>query len=322
MPAPKRPTPNHPLAQSAAEIENLAPAPTAKLEAPPVTPAAPPATVVTPQPTPTPTPDPTERAQAMMDTMMGRLEKLNEDNRRLSADVGTLDANRQFLEQSLNERNATVERITKRNAELESIVETDVATRGFTSDLVDKDHFAEIFRGMQPFFKRTNDLVSSVVSKNVELERKLAEAIEAPKTVVDRLRKELLDKNVRKGAPDFSKLLKTSKEFQDFLQERIPGSRRTRMQEVQEAWDQEDEQYFVDVVADFGKRGNPQAVPSADPPRTITEQQPTAPQKEPLVTDDHVQAGFEKTLSGEMTRAEFKQLLAMQNKQVTAGRVK
>ncbi len=325
MPAPKRPTPNHPLAQSAADIEALnAPTPAAVPTPPPApVPAAVSAPIVTQQLTPPPPPpDPTDRVQHMMDTMMGRLERLNEDSRAKDERIATLDSNRQFLESSLNERNALLERTLAHNAELEARVETETASRGFQSELVDKDHFAEIFRGMQPFFKRINDTMSSVVNKNAELERRLTEAQAAPETAVGKFRKELLDKSVRKDAPEFSSLLKNSKEFLNFLNERIPGSRRTRMQEVQDAWDQEDGQYFVDVVSDFRKLGNPQPVPTADPPRHITEQQPKPPKPDVIVTDDAVQVAFNRVLSGDMRREDFKKLTAIQNQQVAEGRVR
>lgn len=325
MPAPKRPTPNHPLAQSAAEIEGLnAPTPPAAVPTPSPSPAAAPAPIVTQQPTPPvpPQPDPAERVQHMMDSMMGRLETLNESNKQLVTDVGTLTANREFLEQSLNERNTRLAEVERRNAELESRLETETASRGFQSDLVDKDHFAEIFRGMQPFFKRMADDVTSVKAKNVELERRLTEAQAAPAAEVGRFRKELLDRRVRQGSPEFSQLLKNSKEFLNFLNERIPGSRRTRMQEVQDAWDQEDDTYFVDVVSDFRKLGNPQPVPPADPHRVITEQQPKPPQPDVPITDDAVQLAFNKVLAGEMTRGDFKKLTALQNQQAAEGRVR
>ena len=314
MPAPKRPDPNHPLAASAAEIENdLQPTPPVPPTEPAPTPA-PSATVVTPQPTPpAPVPAPNEdRMQAMFDTMMGRMDALNEENKALRA----RDQNREFTETRLNEQAAELARERARIAELEAQVESANATRGFTSDIVDQAQFGEIFRGMQPHLKRVNDTVQAVVAKNADLERRVAEALAKPDEVIQKFRKQLLDKTVRQSTPEFSTLLKTDKAFVAWLNEPIPGARRTRMAEVQDAWEQDDDAYFGVVVSDYKRIGNPAAVPPpADPQRSIREQQPTPPSPERTVTEDEIQAAFQKSLTGEMSRAEFKKLLEAQNAQ-------
>lgn len=317
MPAPKRPDPNHPLAASAGEIEaDIAAA--LKLEEPKEPPADPPpaepaAKVVTdpaptptpPAPSPAPTPAPADdRMQQMMDTMMGRMEALNEENKQLRA----VKDNHVFLETRVNE-------LARENAELKARMEAGQITSGFQSELVDQQHFGEIYRGMQPTFKSINDQVASILARLTEIETGVKEAKAAPAVAIGKFRKEILDKTVRRGTPKFAEMLKNNKAFQDFLQETIPGSRVTRMDQVQSAWEENDDTYFGIVVADFEKRGNPQPVPSPDPPRTITEQQPKMPVKEPTITEEHLSAAFAQVLTGEMKREDYRKLDAAARRQ-------
>lgn len=318
MPAPKRPDPNHPMAASAQEIEDDIAA-ALKVETPPADPPAlpadpPAATIVTPPapnppapPAPAPAPA-DDRTQQMLDTMMGRIEAQNEEIRRLSAVANAKEDNREFLEKRNNELQAQL---------AEALARIDAAniTTGFQSDLVDPQHFGEIYRGLQPTFKRINDQVAGILAKLNETEREVQEAKAAPAAAIGKFRKEILDKAVRRGTPEFERLLKHDKSFQDFLQERIPGARRTRMDEVQAAWDENDDTYFGEVVADFKKRGNPSAVPPPDPQRAITEQTPKPPVEEPTITTDHLQAAFQQVLEGTMKREDYRKLDAAAKRQ-------
>lgn len=313
MPAPKRPDPKHPLAQSAEEIEAeiAAALKTDEPKDPPADtpPADPAAKVVTdppspPQPPAPPAPAPApadDRTQQMMDTMMGRIESMNDEIRGLTDGHRTLQENNSFLATRNTE-------LARENAELKARIEAGAITQGFQSDLVDREHFSEINRGLNPRFKGIEDQLTQILGRLNKTDERVAAAEAAPAAAIGKFRKELLDKSVRRGTPEFAKLLKTDKVFQEFLQERIPGSRTTRMDQVQDAWKEDDDEYFNTVVSDYKRRGAPQPVPPADPPRAITEQQPKPPVDTPDITQDHMQAAFAQVLEGKMTRADYRKL--------------
>lgn len=320
---PMNPRPNHPLAQAAAaeqdEINRMLSAPSPA----PIEPAQPVLTpVVTPEPTPS-SPAPTPASDPLLtqhhfETMLGRVEKLNEENRRLAEDAATKEANRAFLEARLNEKNATEAAALARVRELESALEVNDATKGFTSDLVDQAHFAEIFKGIVPHLTKRDQMIESALARSAQLEKRLDEALKANMQQVAALDQKWLDRSVLRNTPDITTMLK-SKEGQEFLAQRVPGTRRTRLQELQDAYRDGDDQFITELVGDWKRVGKPQEVPVSDPQRTITNETPRSPTPEVRLSEDDVQAAFQKTLAGTMTREDFRKVKAEYERQLKTG---
>lgn len=325
MAKPKNPQPNHPFHDAAVQIEEEI----GSLSAPPpeVTPPAVPDPIpaVTPEPKATPAapaaqPAPASadvlmRVQQMLDTTMGRLEAVNEEKARLAAELASKDSNRQFLEQRLNEVSDEAKRAVERARELEGLLETTDATRGFTSDIVDQAQFAEIFRGIQPHLRRRDEELQRLSERNAALERKLDEVRNETRTDVMKLDQKWIDRSVLKSTPDITQLLQ-SPAGKEFLAQRIPGSRRTRMQELQDAYRDGDDQFISDLVADWKKLGAPVEVPSPDPRGVLVNQTPRAPTPDQPITEEMVSAAFQQVLDGKMTRADFRKLTKAQEEQL------
>lgn len=318
---PKRPDPNHPLAQAAAEIERelAAPAPTA-LPAPATEPAPAVVTAVAPvvaaetTPAPSPAVDPNAKMQEMFDSMMGRFESERERARALEEKLVTQAQNNEFLTAKLNERTTGEEALRARLRQLEAETEAANAIKGFQSDKVDPEQFAEVFRGIQPHLAKRDAAIAEANERAGRAEAAAKAAIDASDAKLAKMKQDLLEKNLVRGAPEIKTLLKQT-DFQEFLAQRVPGTRRTRLQELQDAYADGDEEFIVSLVGDFKLLGKPAAAPAADPPRAITSQAPKAPVKEVTVTEEMVQTAFQKYLDGGMTQAEYKQIRAMQKKQ-------
>jgi len=337
MPKPKNPQPNHPFHDAANAIEeeiaaHAAPQAPAHEPAPvaqPVPPVTPEPHVPEPLPTQSPVPAqpsalPPEvqaamsKMQGYVDTMMGRVEKLNSeivDERTRNA---TLAANLEFVTQRTNEKNAEYERVVARNRELEQALEVNDATRGFTSDVVDQAAFAEIFRGIAPHLKRRDELLEKLTARNEALEARLDEVLKTAREEVSKLDQKWVDRSVLRTNPEITQMLQSAT-GKEFLAQRIPGSRRTRMQELQDAYRDGDDQFISDIVADWKRVGAPVEVPNADPHRTIQNQTPRAAVPEQPISDEQVSAAFQEVLAGKRTRESFRALTAAQAKQVANG---
>jgi hypothetical protein len=320
----KNPRPHHPLAAAAAaeddEIQRMISAPLAVPSAPPE-PVKP---VVTPEPKPPeparPAVDPAvEKLQHNFETMLGRVETLNAENKRLAEEAAAKEANRVFLEQRLNERNAEVEKALARLRELEGALEVNEASKGFTSELVDQAHFAEIFRGITPHLRKRDEMIERVLARNDALEKKLDEVLNSTRQEVAKLDQKWLDRSVLRTTPEITQMLKSA-EGQEFLAQRVPGTRRTRLQELQDAYRDGDDTFISELVADWKRLGKPQEVPTPDPARTIVTETPRAPQPERPVSEDDVQSAFQQVLDGRMTREDFRKIKATFEKQLVAGR--
>lgn len=338
MPKPRNPQPNHPFHDAASAIEqeietHAAPQPAPGDRPAPVAPVVPPVTpephVPSPLPASTPAqpqpaklPPEVETAMAKMqgyvDTMMGRVEKLNSEVVEERTANATLKANLDFVTQRNNERNAEYERIIARNRELEQALEVNDATKGFTSDLVDQAQFAEIFRGIAPHLKRRDEVIDALNQRNAALERRLDEVANMVPSEVAKLDQKWVDRQVLRSTPEITGMLQ-SPAGKEFLAQRIPGSRRTRMQELQDAYRDGDDEFIKDLVADWKRVGAPVEVPSADPPRTILNQQPRPAVPDTPITEEQVSAAFQEVLAGKRTRESFRALTAAQAKQVANG---
>jgi hypothetical protein len=336
MAKPKNPQPNHPFHDAASAIEqeiesHAAPLAPGDHPAPvaPVPPVTPEPHVPTPLPASTPAqPQPEKlpaevetamaRMQGYVDTMMGRVEKLNTDLTDERTRNATLAANVDFVTQRANEKNAEYERVIARNRELEQALEVNDAARGFSSDLVDKDQFAEIFRGLAPHLKRRDELIDSLNQRNAALEKRLDDVASAVPAEVAKLDQKWVDRQVLRSTPEITSMLQ-SPAGKDFLAQRIPGSRRTRMQELQDAYRDGDDEFIKGLVADWKRVGAPVEVPNADPPRTILNEVPRPAVPEQPISDEQVSAAFQDVLAGRMTRKQFTAITAAQAKQVANG---
>lgn len=319
----KNPRPNHPMAAAAAaeldEINRMISDPQPVPDAPPV-PALP---AVTPDPkpaspAPAPAPDPLMTAQHF-ETMLGRVDALNAENRRLAEEAATKEANRAFLEARLNEKNAAEAAALARVRELEAAVEVADATKGFTSDLVDQAHFAEIFKGITPHLRKRDDMIATVLARNEALERKLDEVLSTTRSEVQKLDQKWLDRSVLRTTPEITQMLK-SREGQEFLAQRVPGTRRTRSQELQDAYRDGDDVFINELVADWKRLGKPVEVPTSDPARTIINEAPRVPAPEKPLSEDDVQNAFQAVLDGRMSRDDFRKTKSAFEKQLVAGR--
>lgn len=319
----KNPKPNHPMAAAAAveldEIQKMISDPPPAPDAP-VVPATP---AVTPDPKPS-SPAPAPAQDLLMtaqhfETMLGRVDVLNAENRRLAEESATKEANRAFLEARLNEKNAAEAAALARVRELEAVVEVADATRGFTSDLVDQAHFAEIFKGITPHLRKRDDMIASVLARNEALEKKLDEVLNSTRSEIGKLDQKWLDRSVLRTTPEITNMLK-SKEGQDFLAQRVPGTRRTRMQELQDAYRDGDDTFIGELVGDWKRVGKPVEVPTSDPARTIMNEAPRAPTPERQMSEDDVQKAFQQTLDGTMTRDDFRKIKATFEKQLVGAR--
>lgn len=329
---PRRPDPNHPMHDAAraeqGEIDTMVathtgapPQPTPAAPVPPLA-VAPVATPTPTPPAPPPAPEPSlrpnppdtdnfSRLSAQLDTTLGRLEASNEEVARLRAEIDTGGKNRAFLEAKLQEQADQNRALNQKVLELAARADLTDATRSFQSELVDPDHFAEIYRGLSPTFQRMSEQLARVETALAESNKRVATV---DKTVDERVKKEtrrITDKLLLRDVPDFGKLM-DRQDFQDFLAERIPGTRRTRSQELAEAYEEGDTQFMGDLVKEFRARTAP---PPPDPgiregPRTPTGQLPTPAKEPPLLTEDDLQAAHQQVLKGELSREDYRKLSA------------
>jgi len=251
---------------------------------------------------------------ARMESMMGRVDVLNSDNRELRKVVETTAQNRTFLETRLQETMAQLERERQARLEAESRADVNSAAQDFNSDVVDPAQFAEIYRGLQPHLQRRDQMISNLSSENQKLNGIIDSLRRESDEKINGLRKEILERQVRRDVPDITTLL-SDKVFEEFLSQQIPGSRRTRLQELQDAYRDGDDVFIKSVVEDYKKRGNPTPVPAADPPRSLQHQTPQQPVKAQAITEDMVQGAFQKQLAGEITLEEFKEIQARYKQQ-------
>lgn len=321
---PKRPDPNHPLADAAKdELRNI----DAMLK-----PGDPAPTPLEPEPddTSTPTPDPldSDPAQAPApqqvdrvaiweqrhDTLLGRLEAEREEKAKLLAINQKFAENRDFVEGRVND-------LLAEKRKLEAQLEAVSLGREFKSEIVDADQFNEIVRGITPVLKRRDDRIDALVEQIQGLKTLVETTRTEAEQRVTGVRKEVTERLLLRDEPEFQKLLQR-KDFQDFLAERIPGSRRTRLQEVQDAYNDGDTAYMKDVAAAFRLLGRPRSVDAGidQPPRAIGDQTPRAPQRQKPVSEDDVQRAFEAMNKGDITMAKYKEVRKAQRDQEVAGR--
>lgn len=318
----KNPKPNHPMAQAAADELAAIDALTSAAPSAPLAPTSPdpdPGNAISqPRVDAPPAPPALDRdaEQRFNHAMLGRIEKQNEELRKVAEENAAQRANNEFLARRAEEATKLLEETLRRNRELEQALEIDSATKGFQSDLVDSAHFQEIFKGLAPHLKKRDDVIQQVLTRNADLEKKLDEMRGVVVQEVRALDQKWLDRSVMRQSPEIKQML-NSPQGKDFLAQRIPGSRRTRMAELQDAYRDGDDEFIRDIVADWKRLGKPQEV-DADPMRTIVTETPRAATPEKPVTDDEVQAAFQKVLRGEMTRADFTKLTASQTRQIAA----
>ena len=345
MAQPRNPKPNHPFAQAAAAVEREISAsfPNADPpETPAPAPAAPAPVTQHPEPTPTPTPTPepapvaaapspqptppapaqpdeaTRRLQANLDTALGRVSALNEELARREREAETQRQNSTFTETRLNDLTRERDEAIRRARELEAANEVSEAARGFNSELVDSAQFAEIFRGLQPHLSRRDAETARVLQLITDLGARLDARFSEANEAVVKLDQKWIDKSVLKSSPALAEMVR-SPSGQEFLAQRIPGTRRTRKEELQEAYRDGDEEFIANMVADWKRLGAPVEVPSADPPRTIVTETPKPPVRPVPITEAMVQAKFQEVLDGKATHADFRQLSAQFAKQVASG---
>jgi hypothetical protein len=321
---PKKPDPNHPLAQAAADFHASLDASTSVPAADPPAPATEPVPaavtltagepVIAPTPAPSPAVDPNTKMQAMFDTMMGRFEAEREARVKAEADRETLRQNVDFLTNRVTSMSTGEEAARARVRQLEAELEATSAVKDFQSDKVDPEQFAEVFRGIQPHLAKRDAAIAEANQRAARAEEAAKQALEAADAKLGKMKQEILERNLVRGAPEIKTLLKQS-DFQEFLAQRIPGARRTRLQELQDAYADGDEEFIVGLIGDFKLQGKPAAVPSGDPPRVVQNQTPRAPVKTEAVSEEMVQAAFQRYLNGELTRDEYKQISAAQKKQ-------
>lgn len=269
-------------------------------------------------PAPSPEPDALARMQANFDTMLGRLEAEREARLRAEAERDAQTQNNAFVSKRLQEAEDARRAEAEARRKLEADTAVALAAKGFQSDKVDPEQFAEIFRGLQPVFTDMRSRVETLAEENRRLNQTVDGLRTEGETRVQKVRQEILEKNLVRGAPEIKQLLKQP-DFNDFLAQRVPGSRRTRLAELQEAYAEGDEDFIVGLVKDFKLQGKPAAVPSGDPPRAITQQTPRAAVKEEVVSDDQVQAAFQQYLDGKIPQSEYKRLRALNRKQSAGG---
>lgn len=333
---PKRQDPTHPLAAAAAvehaEITRMtnppapdpdpAPAPAALVPDP--TSRAPAAAVID-NPAPTPPTPPEDRFEVMerrFDSLAGRFEQTVNENRELKSLANTHAENRDFVAQKLAEQQEVNAKLLREKREIEARLEAERLGRDFKSDVVDADQFSEIVRGVNPLLARRDERIDELYG----MVKSQAEQINSFKAESEKrvagVRKEVTERLLLRDEPEFKALLER-KDFQDFLAERIPGSRRTRLQEVTDAYNEGDTAFMRTIADDFRRRGNPKAVDSGiqqPPGRAIADQTPRAPRPEQAVTEDQVEAAYGQMLRGEITAAQYKAVRKRQREQEVAGR--
>lgn len=332
---PKRQDPTHPLATAAAvehaEITRMTnppapdpdPAPAPAAPVPDPTSRAPAPVIDNPAPTPPlPPEDRLEVIERRFDTLAGRFEKTLDENRELKSLAISHAENRDFVAQKLAEQQEANARLLREKRELEARLEAERLGRDFKSDVVDADQFSEIVRGMTPQLQRRDERIDELYGMVRTQNETIANLkAEAEKRVAG-VRKEVTERLLLRDEPEFQALL-ARKDFQDFLAERIPGSRRTRLQEVTDAYNEGDTAFMRMIADDFRRRGNPRPVDAgiAQPPgRAIADQTPRAPRPEQPVTEDQVEAAYGQMLRGEITAAQYKAIRKRQREQEVAGR--
>lgn len=238
--------------------------------------------------------------------MLGRLEAVNNENRDLTARLATADTNRAFLEGRANDQARELEELRRRLSAMEQEREVSDVVKGFTSELVDPNQFAEIVRGITPQLKRRDEAIQAALAKQAELERKIDEMRSDARNEVRQLDQRWLDRSLMKQTPEIATMLQ-SEPGKAFLAERLPGGRRTRLQELQDAYSDGDDIFITEMVDAWKERSKPAEV-HADPVPAITNQVPRAPVPLKKLSEDDVQRAFSQMLEGKMTRAQFKQV--------------
>jgi hypothetical protein len=330
---PKRQDPNHPMAAAAAaenaEIDKMVTAP------PTPDPAPAPAALVPdptsrPDPPPPPTPAPPEDRFALLerrfDSMAGRFEATLNENRELQTTLKTHQDNAAFAARTAADDRARREQVEADNAallkekrRLEQQLEAERLGREFKSDVVDADQFNDIVRGIQPHLQRRDDRIDELVGEVTSLRTKMAAIEGEAEKRVNGVRKEVTERLLLRDEPDFKVLLER-KDFQDFLSERIPGARRTRLQEVQDAYNEGDTTFMHSVAEEFRKRQTPPPAPGAQPPgRQIADQTPRAPVPEKPVTEDDIAVAYGQLLRNEITPAQYRSVRKRQRDQELAA---
>lgn len=320
--------PNHPLAVAAAtenlEIDRMVTPSAPDLTPAPHAPVPDPTSRAAPIADPTPTP-PEDRIDSLVrtvDSMRGRLDQTINENRDLKSLVQTQAQNRDFTFDKLTEAQEANAKLIREKRELESRIEAERLGRDFTSDVVDKDQFNEIVRGVNPLLARRDERIDELYGRLDQVTQELATVkTEADKRVAG-VRKEVTERLLLRDEPEFKTLLER-KDFQDFLSERIPGGRRTRLQEVQDAYNEGDTAYMRTIAEEFRRKGTPSPVDAGihqPPGRAIADQTPRAPRAEQPVTEEQVEAAYGQLLRNEITAAQYKAVRKRQREQEVAGR--
>jgi hypothetical protein len=326
---PKNPQPNHPFAHAAAEetdaiTQMLSAPPTDQIISDPPAPALPDPVISAPiAPVPAPSAPARDEAylqlQAALDTERGRLEKANRERNEAVEAAATHKANADFLAQRAQERADEIAQLVARKNELETVLEVNEATKGFTSDIVDQSQFAEILRGVLPLIKKSEEKAVQVAAQNVALTKRLDEMHGTLKAEVGKLDQKWLDRSLVRTSPELTTMLKST-EGKEYLAQVIPGTRRTRQDELADAYRDGDDLFITQFVADWKRMGKPQDVSNPEPNRTIVNESPRPPVPEVILTEDHVQAEMQRFRNQEITKDQLRKTLATYSQQTAAGK--
>jgi hypothetical protein len=256
------------------------------------------------------------RFEHKLESAFGRQRAAEDENRKLIEELATKDANRKFVEDRANELAREKAELEQKLREAQELAELGGMVKGFQSELVGSEQFAEIARGLNPKFRKVEDVAAFLTRKVQELEAKLAETGTKVKEDLTTLDRKQLDREFMRANPD-SRQMFQSKEGQEFLHQRIPGSRRTRLMEFQEAYEAGDLDYMNSIVSDWKRLGKPQSVPPAEvsPTRIVQEQTPRVPVAETLITEDMLSDAWAKVRNGDLTKEKWKEMKATYDRQ-------
>lgn len=189
-----------------------------------------------------------------------------------------------------------------------------VAVSSFKSEHVDPDAFGDIYRGLHPHLQRFEQTIAARVAEEVDKRVKVVQAESATREA--ELRKDLNERAIQRDVPEFGRLL-DNPQFRDYLAETVPGTRSTRRAEVLSAWKDGDTKFIGETVAAFKLRGAPRQVDDlpVNAGRTITDQTPRPPVKEPMMSEDDLAGAFQQMNEGKITVADYRKKKALYDKQ-------
>lgn len=296
-------------------VQPLVPDPPPAPPAPPAgtTSLAPGTVVIDPPPPPPPAPPPDDRLEVLERTvasMSGRASTTDAENRDLRSRI-------ELAMQREQEQEEANRRLLAEKRQLEQQMEADRLGREFTSDVLDPDQFREIVRGMTPHFAKEREARDAVLQAVNAVNQRLDKIERGGAEHVEKIRKEVTERFLLRDEPDFKQLL-DRKDFVEFLHERIPGARRTRMQEVQDAYKDGDTAYMATVAKEFREKRAiaPPAPGITQPPgRTVADQTPRAPMPEKPVTEDDLAVAYGQMLRNEITPDQYRAVRKRQRTQ-------